>query len=110
VFSLTRIAHGDINHGPGQVVGPESPDSRVLERVAQGVPADHSGCADDDEALHRPNHNPGLAGFVRASNLSRALRITGQFDCSQETRPSTGSVNPLPSGVSSYSTRGGTSA
>jgi len=48
--------------------------------------------------------------FFRASNRSRALRITGQFDCSQETRPSTGSVNPLPSGVSSYSTRGGTSA
>jgi len=48
--------------------------------------------------------------FFRASNRSRALRITGQFACSQETRPSTGSVNPLPSGVSSYSTRGGTSA
>jgi len=36
----------------------------------------------------------GRVAFFRASNRSRALRITGQFDCSQETRPSTGSVNP----------------
>ena len=46
---------------------------------------------------------------LRASKRSRAARIIGQFTCNHETRPRTGSISPLPSAVSWYLTRGGTS-
>jgi hypothetical protein len=44
------------------------------------------------------------------SNASRAALIVDQCVCNQVTSPRTGCMNCLPSSVSAYSTRGGTSA
>src|SRR6516165_7558751 len=45
----------------------------------------------------------------RRSKASRAVLIVDQFACSHSTSAQTGFMKALPSAVSSYSTRGGTS-
>ena len=66
----------------------------------------------DDDSEPEPDisvvaHDPGA--YLDA-HPSRAVLIVDQCVCSQVTSPRTGCMNCLPSGVSAYSTRGGTSA